>query len=69
MRGLFKFNEDGHMVWNISGKLETGGVFVKRNNSFFNHLEFGGFVQNIIEFWSQAIPVDAGHFQGGFLIS
>ena len=68
MRGLFKFNEDGHMVRYITRNVEAGGVFVKRNYSFFDNLELSGFVKNIIEFGGQAIPVDAGHFQGGFLI-
>ena len=68
MWDLFKFNEDGHMVRYITGNIEARGVFVKRYYSFFNHLEFGGFVKYIIEFGGQAIPVDAGHFQAGFLI-
>ena len=68
MRSLFKFNEDGHMVWNISGNVEAGGVFVKGHNPSSSYFEFSGFVKNIIEFGGQAIAVDAGHFQGGFLI-
>ena len=68
MRGLLKFNKDRHMVRYITGNVETGGVFVKGNNSFFDNLELSGFVKNIIEFGGQAIAVDAGHFQGGFLI-